>query len=79
MDARCKNCSKHLHWRAQRGVRLSDHKCKCGGKFEKVWYQRKDGIDPLGLDTQKGPFGNYHFVIVNTKGQEFTYSKETNS
>lgn len=31
--AKCKNCGKEIHWRNQRGNRLSDYTCECGGKF----------------------------------------------
>lgn len=36
MKARCQNCNNHLDFRTQRGNRLSDYKCKCGGTFERL-------------------------------------------
>lgn len=36
MDARCLNCSAMAIMRNQRGMKLSDYNCKCGGKYERV-------------------------------------------
>jgi hypothetical protein len=29
----CKACGRRKHWRAQRGQRLADRRCQCGGKL----------------------------------------------
>jgi hypothetical protein len=36
MTARCVKCGDWGRWRAQRGCKLSDDPCKCGGKREIV-------------------------------------------
>lgn len=36
MTARCETCGALLHWRAQRGTRLADFRCTCGGRFKAV-------------------------------------------
>jgi hypothetical protein len=35
----CGQCGDVLHWRAQRGVRLADFACKCGGAYKAATYQ----------------------------------------
>lgn len=54
MKAICKICFKALEFRNQRGNKLSDHKCSCGGKFTRAivhydheknrWYYSAIGI-----------------------------------
>lgn len=33
-SATCKACAKEVYWRAQRGVRLADLRCQCGGELQ---------------------------------------------
>jgi len=47
-NAICVKCGKERHWKASRGARLADHRCRCGGKLRAV----KAG-DPLP-DTATG-------------------------
>lgn len=40
MLAKCVNekCNKMLHFKACRGAKLSDNRCKCGGKFRVMYH-----------------------------------------
>lgn len=40
-DAICKVCGETTYWRAQRGTRLADYKCKCGGELKRKDIERK--------------------------------------
>lgn len=31
----CKSCGKRKHWRNQRGTRLKDIRCECGGELRR--------------------------------------------
>lgn len=32
----CEDCQKEHHWRAQRGARLADQRCECGGRLRRA-------------------------------------------
>ena len=37
-NAVCQSCGKVVHWRNQRGVRLADYRCRCGGTYKSLPY-----------------------------------------
>ncbi len=40
-DAICKTCGRTTYWRAQRGAKLANFKCKCGGDLRRRPIERK--------------------------------------
>lgn len=46
MEARCKDCSSRIIFRATRGGKLSNYKCKCGGQYERMNSVNIEGNSP---------------------------------
>lgn len=75
MTARCIQCNKRLHWRNQRGNKLANHKCECGGKYEAVGgHLAISGINPFEPEkthTSEFKIGEFYYAEKNRKGEVF--------
>lgn len=80
MTARCTNCGGGLWFRQFRGAKLSNHVCKCGGKYEILSYNvpnlkaseivPTEGVEPDEL-------GNL-YPSKNRSGELFVHNRLTN-
>ncbi len=59
----CKECDLIIHWRAGRGSKLAEYKCKCGGPLEAWSNTKHDG--QLHVNT----WGNNGVPWISTIGR----------
>jgi hypothetical protein len=67
MNARCTTCSARIDFRNQRGAKLKDHRCKCGGSFEIISLH---SFPDFGKGGKK--------IYKNRAGQKFTRDETQN-
>ncbi len=58
MTAQCLDCATLYNWRAQRGTRLADLRCKCGGNLETT-FARFVGKDLIHIGKKSGRTGHW--------------------
>lgn len=83
MEARCTGCNNRINFRATRGNRLSDHKCKCGSKYERMNSIRIEGKSPnediSPTETAYASWGSDKYVAFeNSKGVIFLLDYRNN-
>ena len=70
MKAICLDCYTVIEFRNQRGARLKDHKCKCGGSFSRMQYDYDQGTgEPFYRVQANGMvyrFRQFQGVWINT-------------
>ena len=79
MICRCTSCNNITNFRNQRGNKLANLTCKCGGKFERLSWETQAGINPIFPEqTHRHPFtiGETYFqALKNGKGEYFVLAK----
>jgi hypothetical protein len=80
----CTTCNKSHHWRNQRGARLADMRCVCGGKLARAQWDGDKYVVPAKLSTKRGKavtcylcgrqrFGRNAFQITEPRVIEINY------
>lgn len=85
MKARCVLCNNAFDYRNQRGNKLSNHLCKCGGKYEQVSSDKVYGESPMPEIAETiTPFPTwpdqrkYFHAFINRKGVRFILDYKQN-
>lgn len=75
MDSRCVQCSKRIAFRNQRGAKLSERRCDCGGRLEivggNVTIYEENPFEPEKTHEWNGR--RFYFTEKNRKGDLFYY------
>jgi hypothetical protein len=77
MKVHCKNCNKAHQFRNQRGNKLSDHRCDCGGQLEMLGGNHamagQHPFDKSKTHLSDYYVGEYYYADKTRKGEYFVY------
>jgi hypothetical protein len=83
MTARCTSCNAHLNFRAQRGNKLANYTCNCGGKYQLLSSapsMRAEGLQlPEGIEPYNAGGNLWIYPMTNRAGELFLYEAATRS
>jgi len=74
MRARCENCNSAIEFTQQKGVKLEDSKCTCGGAYRLMRSRQIDGEAPLPGFTHR-MFGKVYHNIYTGGGGEWLFDR----
>lgn len=74
MRARCTACNHAIEFTHQKGVKLSDSKCLCGGDYKLMRSRQVEGDAPVSGFTHE-LFGRKYHVVYSGVGGEWLWDR----